>query len=210
MDTVVIDYGAGNLRSLVNSLQEIGCEARLAETPAELAGAQRLILPGVGAFGDCVEQIGARGFREPVQDWFRAGKPFFGICVGYQVLFSSSEESPGVRGLELLPGTVRRFPSATAGEWKIPHMGWNQVRPLHPDQPLWRGFEAEPYFYFVHSYHPQLTDGSWAAATANYAGRPFATVAANADGSQVGTQFHPEKSQDNGLRLLRNWLEITG
>lgn len=210
MSTVVIDYGAGNLRSLVNSLGEIGCDARVATTPAELEGADRLILPGVGAFGDCMGQIGARGFRDPVREWFRSGRPFFGICVGYQALFEGSEESPGVPGLGLLPGQVRRFPSSCCGEWKIPHMGWNQVQPVDPGHPLWRGFEPEPYFYFVHSYHPELGDPAWAAAMVEYARRRFATVASNADGTQVATQFHPEKSQANGLRLLGNWLELAG
>lgn len=221
MNITIIDYGAGNLRSLVNSLRAIGCEPRLAETPAELAGAQRLILPGVGAFGDCLSEIDRRGFTEPVRKWFRAGKPFFGICVGYQALFEGSEESPKQPGLALLPGRVRRFPSSASGEWKIPHMGWNQVEPLNPNHLLWQGFSPQPYFYFVHSYYPELSGFKEAsssveqvkevraAALVEYAGRRFVTVAANPEGSQVATQFHPEKSQNAGLKLLSNWLELT-
>lgn len=202
----IIDYGAGNLRSLVNSLQEIGCTPTLAQTPQQLAQADRLILPGVGAFGDCLSQIQERGFFPIITKWLEEGRPFFGICVGYQALFSGSEESPETSGLNWFPDQVKRFPS---GDWKIPHMGWNQVSPTNPSHPLWQDFPENPFFYFVHSYYPELSNKDLASAYCNYANIRFAAMASNANGTQIATQFHPEKSQENGLRLMQNWLNLT-
>lgn len=202
MKIALIDYGAGNLRSVANALNAIGVTPQLAEAPAELAGATHLVLPGVGSFGDCMTQLTARGLAEPIREWVAAGKPFLGICLGYQLLFESSEESPGVAGLGLVAGTVRRF--ETKPGLKIPHMGWNSVVPRRPDAGHWAGLGDEPYFYYVHSYFPVPADDSVIAAETEYGGAKFA--AAIELPNLLACQFHPEKSQDAGLRLLRNFL----
>jgi glutamine amidotransferase len=200
----LIDYGAGNLRSVANALNAIGVTPQLAEAPAELAGATHLVLPGVGSFGDCMGQLTARRLAEPIREWVTAGKPFLGICLGYQLLFESSEESPGVAGLGLVAGTVRRF--ETKPGLKIPHMGWNSVVPRRPDAGHWAGLGDEPYFYYVHSYFPVPADDSVIAAETEYGGAKIA--AAIELPNLLACQFHPEKSQDAGLRLLRNFLGV--
>ncbi len=204
MNVTLIDYGAGNLRSVANALRAIGIEPGVADSPAGLAGTTHLVLPGVGSFGDCMEQLAHRGLLEPIREWVGAGKPYLGICLGYQILFDSSEETPGVPGLGLVPGTVRRFVQ-TPG-LKIPHMGWNSVVPRHPDRGNWTGLGAEPYFYYVHSYFPAPADPSVVAATTRYGGDTFA--AAIELPNLFACQFHPEKSQDAGLRLIRNFLDL--
>ena len=202
MKIALIDYGAGNLRSVANALNAIGVTPQLAEAPAALAGATHLVLPGVGSFGDCMGKLTARGLAEPIREWVAAGKPFLGICLGYQLLFESSEESPGVAGLGLVRGSVRRF-EAKPG-LKIPHMGWNSVVPRRPEAGHWAGLGDEPYFYYVHSYFPVPADDSVTAAETEYGGTTFA--AAIELPNLLACQFHPEKSQDAGLRLLRNFL----
>lgn len=204
MKIALIDYGAGNLRSVANALNAIGVTPQLAEAPAELAGATHLVLPGVGSFGDCMGQLTARGLAEPIREWVAAGKPFLGICLGYQLLFESSEESPGVAGLGLVAGTVRRF--ETKPGLKIPHMGWNSVVPRRPDAGHWAGLGDEPYFYYVHSYFPVPADDSVIAAETEYGGAKIA--AAIELPNLLACQFHPEKSQDAGLRLLRSFLGV--
>jgi imidazole glycerol phosphate synthase glutamine amidotransferase subunit len=198
----LIDYGAGNLRSVANALGAIGIEPVCASGPAELAGATHLVLPGVGSFGDCMAQLTARGLVAPLRDWVTAGRPFLGICLGYQLLFDSSEESPGVAGLGLVRGTVRRFPASPGV--KIPHMGWNSVVPRRPEAASWSGLGAEPYFYYVHSYFPVPEDDAVIAAETTYGGTTFA--AAIERPALLACQFHPEKSQDAGLRLIRNFF----
>jgi imidazole glycerol phosphate synthase glutamine amidotransferase subunit len=198
----LIDYGAGNLRSVANALKAIGMEPLLVGAPAELAGTTHLVLPGVGSFGDCMTQLAARGLVEPIRDWVLAGRPFLGICLGYQILFDSSEESPGVTGLGLVRGAVRRF--TTRPGQKIPHMGWNSVVPRRPDEGTWAGLGAEPYFYYVHSYFPVPADDAVIAAETDYGGTTFA--AAIELPNLLACQFHPEKSQDAGLRLIRTFL----
>ena len=202
MKIALIDYGAGNLRSVANALNAIGVTPQLAEAPAELAGATHLVLPGVGSFGDCMTQLMARGLAEPIREWVAAGKPFLGICLGYQLLFESSEESPGVAGLGLVRGIVRRF--ETKPGLKIPHMGWNSVVPRRPDAGHWAGLGDEPYFYYVHSYFPVPADDAVIAAETEYGGAKFASAIELPN--LLACQFHPEKSQDAGLRLLRNFL----
>jgi imidazole glycerol phosphate synthase glutamine amidotransferase subunit len=198
----LIDYGAGNLRSVANALGAIGIEPVGVTSPAELAGATHLVLPGVGSFGDCMAQLSARDLVEPLRDWVMAGKPFLGICLGYQLLFDASEESPGVAGLGLVRGIVRRFPASPGV--KIPHMGWNSVVPRQPAAAHWTGLGAEPYFYYVHSYFPVPADEAVIAAETTYGGTTFA--AAIAAPALLACQFHPEKSQDAGLRLIRNFF----
>ena len=197
----VIDYGAGNLRNVLNALKIIGVSGELVASPGDFEGIDQLVFPGVGAFGDCVAHLDEQGLRDPLREWLAAGRPFFGICIGYQVLFESSEESPGVAGLGHFKGRVRRFPDS---ELKVPHMGWNTVRPGDPADPVWAGLPAEPHLYFVHSYFPEPEEGGLVAATADY-GIEFA--AAVRQGAIFASQFHPERSQSAGLRILKNFLE---
>lgn len=196
----IIDYGAGNLRSVANAVHALGVEPRLVSKPEELKGLSHLILPGVGAFGDCMGELGKRGLIEPLRDWVRAGKPYFGICLGYQILFEGSEEDSTVKGLGVFPGTVRRFKEDGR---KIPHMGWNSAVPQDADDGMWEGLGAEPYFYFVHSYFPEPADPAIIAMRTEY-GETFASAIRS--GAVTATQFHPEKSQQAGLRLLGNFL----
>ncbi len=198
----IIDYGAGNLASVRNSFRAIGVEGKLIRKPEEAAGITHLVLPGVGAFGDCAQALQQQGLADFIRTWIAADKPFLGICIGYQILFESSDETPDARGLGIFDGHVQRF--IDCGQ-KIPHMGWNAVQPTNAAHPLWAGMGAEPYFYYVHSYYPQPADKGLIAATTTY-GDTFA--AAIIRGNVVATQFHPEKSQQQGLRLLHNFLTL--
>jgi len=200
--TGIIDYGGGNLQSVRNALRSLGREPVLVHGPDELARVTSLVFPGQGAFADCMNALLARRLAEPLRQWLAADRPFFGICVGYQVLFESSAENPGVPGLAFLSGRVVRFPAAPGV--KIPHMGWNTAHVTQPQHPAWAGLGGDPCFYFVHSYYPQPDSADVIAATTDYAGRTFA--AAVARGRMLATQFHPEKSQAAGLRLLGNFL----
>ncbi len=194
----LIDYGSGNIHSVINALRHEGADVTLISDPARLAEADAIVLPGVGAFGDCVRGLQSRGLWEPLAAWLAADRPFLGICVGYQMLFEESEESPGVRGFGFFGGKVRRF---TTPGLKVPQIGWNQLD-LTP-HPLWRGLPAHPHVYFVHSYYPDPTDPSDTIARATY-GPAFAAAAAH--GRVAGVQFHPEKSQAVGLGILRNFI----
>jgi len=198
----LIDYGAGNLRSVANALVALGIEPHVVAAAPDLADATHLVLPGVGSFGDCMAQLASRGLIDPIRRWVRAGNPYLGICLGYQILLDSSEESPGVAGLGLVPGTVRRFAESPA--LKIPHIGWNSTVPRQPDTGNWHGLGGEPYFYFVHSYFPVPTDAAIVAARTSYGDDVFA--AAIELPNLLACQFHPEKSQDAGLQLIRNFL----
>lgn len=201
MSIGIIDYGAGNLHSVKNAVQSIGYNPRLVSQPDEFAKLTHLILPGVGSFGDCMHEIEDRGLSDPIRDWIRADRPFFGICVGYQLLFSSGEESPGVSGLDVFQGCVKKFPDDGR---KIPHMGWNAAQPAQPTDPIWNGLASPPYFYFVHSYYPEPKDDSLVAMTTTYEDHSFPSAIRR--GALIATQFHPEKSQQAGLQLLRNFL----
>ena len=194
----LIDYGSGNIRSVTNALMRERAAVELVSDPARLADAEAIVLPGVGAFGDCVRGLESRGLWEPLAAWLAADKPFLGICVGYQMLFDESEESPGVRGFGFFPGKVKRF---TTPGLKVPQIGWNQLD-LAP-HPLWRGLPANPHVYFVHSYFPEPTDDSIITSRSTY-GETFAASAAR--GRVAAVQFHPEKSQDVGLGILRNFI----
>ncbi|HEX5177116.1 MAG TPA: imidazole glycerol phosphate synthase subunit HisH [Chthoniobacteraceae bacterium] len=198
----LIDYGSGNLRSVQNALRHEGADPVLASDPGHLhdAGADAVVLPGVGAFGDCVDGLRSRGLWAPLQEWLSSGKPFLGICVGYQLLFEESEESPGVAGFGVFAGRVRRF--STPG-LKIPQIGWNRLQLTAPPHPLWSGLPPKPHVYFVHSYFPEPRDQSIVTARAEY-GELFA--AAVGRGNIAGVQFHPEKSQEVGLAILRNFV----
>jgi len=198
----IIDYGAGNLSSVCNSFRAIGAEGRLVHAAADLDGLTHLVLPGVGAFGDCSRALHEQGLSTAIREWVAAEKPFLGICIGYQILFDSSEETPGAPGLGIFSGHVRRFPKT---DLKIPHMGWNRVHPRHPEDPIWSGMGEAPYFYYVHSYYPEPVDENLIAADSSY-GTTYA--AAIRKDRLIATQFHPEKSQLLGLRLLKNFLTL--
>lgn len=204
MKVGIIDYGAGNLRSVANAVQALGVEPRIVSRPEELDGLTHLILPGVGSFGDCMAELGKRQLIGEIRDWIASGRPYFGICLGYQILFDESDETPGVAGLGVFRGKVRRFRDQGL---KIPHMGWNSAPPLQLGDPMWEGLGDEPYFYFVHSYFPEPENDSIKAMTTEY-GEVFASAIRSH--SVVATQFHPEKSQQAGLRLLGNFLGVAG
>ena len=194
----LIDYGSGNIHSVINALRRERADVELTSDPSRLAEADGVVLPGVGAFGDCVQGLQSRGLWEPLAEWLAADKPFLGICVGYQMLFDESEESPGVRGFGFFPGKVQRF--GTPG-LKVPQIGWNQLD-LRPHS-LWRGLPPQPHVYFVHSYFPAPREKADVTAYATY-GETFAASAAR--GRVAGVQFHPEKSQEVGLGILRNFI----
>lgn len=200
--TLLIDYGAGNLRSVANAMNSIGAEVQIVSSGKDFpANPTRIILPGVGSFGDSMNELVARVLDEPVRAAIQAGVPFLGICVGYQLLFDQSEESPGVKGLSIFPGKVKRF---KAGK-KIPHMGWNAVRPNDPAHACWAGMPEEPYFYYVHSYFPVPDEPQIIAATTDYE-EIFAAAIIHENVWAV--QFHPEKSQDCGIQLIKNFLAL--
>ena len=196
----IVDYGSGNLRSVQKAFETLGTPATITSDPAAVAAADRLVLPGVGAFGDAMRELTARGLVEPIVAHLRADRPFLGICMGLQLLFETGFEGGPHAGLGVLPGEAVRF-DLPAG-LKVPHMGWNAVTWRGDRRPLVDG----EYFYFVHAYHARPTDAEVVAATTDYGG-PF--CAAVRRGRMLATQFHPEKSQAAGLRLLSEWLEST-
>lgn len=195
----LIDYGSGNLRSVEKALLHIGAEVKLVDAPEGLTDVDAVVLPGVGHFADCATNLRSRGLWEPMQEWLKTGRPFLGICVGYQLLFEGSVEAPGVGGLGFFPGMVRKF---AATGIKVPQIGWNTLTTT--PSPLWKGLPENPFVFFVHSYFPAPTNASVVSATAEY-GESFA--AAVSQGQVHGVQFHPEKSQSNGLRILQNFVE---
>lgn len=204
MKVALIDYGAGNLRSVANALRALGVEPEVVANAADLDGATHLVLPGVGSFGDCMAQLEQRGLANLIREWVSAGRPYLGICLGYQILFDASDESPGVSGLGLFRGRVRRFTESPG--LKIPHMGWNSVMLSRADLKNWQGLGEAPYFYFVHSYFPEPEDESIIASRTGYGADEFAS--AIEAGAVLACQFHPEKSQDAGLRLIGNFLGL--
>lgn len=197
----IVDYGMGNLRSVEKALEKLGFEARLVSTPEEVGAATKLILPGVGAFGDAMRGLDQRGLIEPIRSAAASATPILGICLGMQVFFDSSEEDPGIAGLSLIPGTVRRFRTT---ELKVPHMGWNDLADINGSK-LLANLGPSPYVYFVHSYFVVPEDSRAAAAYTTYGGRFVSAVETE---NIYGTQFHPEKSQAIGMKILQNFAEI--
>jgi glutamine amidotransferase len=193
----ILDYGAGNLRSVQNTLGEIGAEYELVRDAAALSHASKIILPGVGHFGQMMRALDLMQVRDALLDRIRAGVPFLGICLGLQALFESSEEAPEERGLGLFKGEIRRFP-ATA---RVPHMGWNEIEPRDGAK-LLANLAQHPYLYFAHSYYAPVTDAT--AATCNYT-VPYTAVLET--GNIFGVQFHPEKSGPVGLRIVKNFID---
>ncbi|AHY46378.1 imidazole glycerol phosphate synthase, glutamine amidotransferase subunit [Rubrobacter radiotolerans] len=203
MKVAVVDYDAGNTLSVTKALRKVGADVELTYDTERILASDAVVLPGVGAFGDCMDGIRARGLDAAVRDAVTAGKPFLGVCVGLQVLFDGSEETPEVPGLGILPGKVVRFDVAEEG-LKVPHMGWNQLR-VEREHPVLEGLGGEA-FYFVHSYYPEPEPDDL-LATSEYGGR-FCAVAGR--DNVVATQFHPEKSSAAGLRLYRSFLDWSG
>jgi imidazole glycerol-phosphate synthase subunit HisH len=198
----VIDYGMGNLGSVANALAFLGAPARILEGPAQMDACRALILPGVGAFGDGMANLRQSGYAEPLRDWMAADRPLLGICLGLQMLCASSEESPGVEGLGLVPAPVVKFEATP--EVKVPQIGWNRlVRAPGCDCPLFAGIPDGTYFYFVHSYYLPGADGWDAGRTVH--GVEYTSAVWR--GRTAAVQFHPEKSQQAGLRLLKNFVE---
>ena len=209
----IIDYGMGNLRNVYMAFRRLGVESRVTSDPQEVRDAEVLVLPGVGAFGDAVDTIRRMGLEEPILEAIDEDRPFLGICVGLQLLFEASEEMGEHRGLGVLAGRVRRFPR----DLTVPHMGWNQIY-QERDVPLWRGLPDGSYAYFVHSYYVDPEDEDVIAATTDYgedeAGEyirpPVIYTSAIARGNLYAIQFHPEKSQNVGERILRNFALHVG
>ena len=205
MNLGILDYGAGNLRSVLNAFKYLGVSGSLVTAPEHFDNLDLLIFPGQGAFGDAARQLHERKLWQPLKDWLKAEKPYFGICLGYQLLFESGAEEPGVEGLSIFKGTVPRFEQKPG--LKIPHMGWNTVKFVDPAQPIWKGLSSDTSFYFVHSFFPKPADPSLAACVTDYAGAFDSGIMAP---NLVAVQFHPEKSQAAGLTLLRNALDVLG
>ena len=198
----VLDYGIGNLRSAEKALQHVGADARLTADAALVASADAVVLPGVGAFGACMDAFRAAGLEQVTRDAVASGRPFLGICVGMQMLFSRSEEDPQATGLGIIPGTVRWIPPGV----KRPQMQWNRLRFSLPDDPIFTGLGAnDAWMYFVHSLHGVPDDPSVVAATTEYGGSLNVVFRS---GNVVATQFHPEKSAHDGLALLENFTRI--
>jgi glutamine amidotransferase len=193
----ILDYGAGNLRSVENTLAEIDCEYSVVNDEAGVRSASKILLPGVGHFGQMMRALDALQVREALVDRIGAGVPFLGICLGLQALFDASEEAPEVSGLGIFEGVVRRFPAHA----RVPHMGWNQLE-LRGQSKLLRGLDANPFVYFAHSYY--APEGEYANAVCAYE-VPF--TAALEEGNVFGVQFHPEKSGTVGLAIVRNFVE---
>lgn len=199
----VLDYGIGNLASAQRALAAAGADARLVRTATEAAGAEAVVLPGVGAFGACMAALGESGLDTVARQAVAEGTPFLGICVGMQMLYDGSDESPGVAGLGVLPGVVRRLRPKQGSGAKVPHLQWNRLDIARPS-PLFEGLGDEPWVYFVHSYAAPV-DGA-VIATVEYGGEAVAVAVQQQN--IWATQFHPEKSSATGLRLLRNFVSL--
>ncbi len=198
----IVDYGAGNLRSVQKAVEHWGVETIVSSSAKDIDDADKIIFPGVGAFGRAIEAIERLQLRTPLTRAIKDGKPFLGICLGLQLLFESSEESPGVTGLSVLNGSVKRFPSGL----KVPHLGWNVLLKTK-DSPLWKDIPDNSYYYFAHSYYIQPDDEQVVIGKSDY-GINFPV--AIQQGNLLGLQFHPEKSQKNGLKILKNFIEMKG
>jgi glutamine amidotransferase len=196
----VIDYGAGNLRSVVNAISRLGYPAKITSIPDEMLNAQAVILPGVGAAADTIANLETRGLVSPMRRFLAERRPFLGVCIGLQILFTGTEEGGGHECLGIIPGVVRRLPQGM----KIPHMGWNQVR-QRISHPVFSGIPDEANFYFVHSYYVEPEDSSLVAGETEY-GIPICSVIAR--GNLIATQFHPEKSGEVGLKIYDNFIRI--
>lgn len=195
----VIDYGMGNLRSVAKAVEKYTDDVAVSDDPSSIEKSDGIIMPGDGAFGMAMENLTARGWVKPILDFIGKGGHFFGICLGFQLLFTQSEEFGSHRGLDIIPGEVVRFRSDIR---KVPHMGWNTVELTH-DVPCLDGIPSGSYFYFIHSYYPDVHDRSWIIGEAEY-GEKFPCIVGK--GNVIATQFHPEKSHTIGLRIIENFV----
>lgn len=200
----IIDYDAGNIKSVEKALQFLGEEVNVTRDAAAILGADGVILPGVGAFGDAMGKLHSYGLVDVIHRYVETGRPFLGICLGLQLLFEESEESPGVKGLHLLDGKIVKIPAKNG--LKVPHIGWNDLSFPHEGK-LFRGLQEHPYVYFVHSYYLQAADEKIVTAVADYGVRIHASVE---QGNVFACQFHPEKSSDVGMQMLRNFIDVVG
>ena len=200
MMIVLIDYGVGNLYSVAKAVAFVGGDVKISSSADDIKRAEKIILPGVGAFGDCMKNLEATSLIPTIKAEISVGKPILGICVGMQILFAGSDESPCIDGLKIFGGQVRKI---RAGDLKIPHMGWNSIK--FGGSKLFAGLSGEPYFYFVHSYHASPDDKNIIAATTTYGESVTAAIEFE---NIFATQFHPEKSGDVGLLVLKNFVEL--
>lgn len=198
----IIDYDAGNLKSVEKALQHLGEECRITRDIEEILNADKVILPGVGAFGDAMEKLEHFGLVEVIQKVVAKKTPFLGICLGLQLMFESSDEAPGVKGLGILPGKIVAFPKKDG--FKIPHMGWNSLE-IQEGAALFKGLSKQPYVYFVHSYYLEAEELSDVAATTEYITQVHASVERD---NIFACQFHPEKSGEVGLQILKNFCDL--
>ncbi|NDA09972.1 MAG: imidazole glycerol phosphate synthase subunit HisH [Verrucomicrobia bacterium] len=198
MKAALLDYGRGNLRSVERALAAAGAQVTCTEKASDLSSVECLVVPGQGSFGDAIQGLKERGLWEPLQGWIRQGKPYLGICLGFQILWEGSEEAPGVEGLKVIPGMVRKF---SAPKLKVPLIGWCEVKPTARAAELFAG--GDRYFYHVHSYRPERAPADWLACETEYGGWFPSGVW---KGKVAAFQFHPEKSQDSGIDLLRKVL----
>jgi len=198
---LIVDYGMANLRSVQKAFEKVGAAAIISSDPTQIGEADKLVLPGVGAFRDAIARLREAGFVAPIADHIKAGKPFLGICLGFQLLFTTGYEDGVYPGLDIFPGDVVRF--TDMGGLKVPHMGWNQLRIRKP-APIFRDLPADPSVYFVHSYYVKPRDESIIAAETDYGDRFTSAIWHE---NVMATQFHPEKSQRVGLAMLRNFVK---
>ena len=198
----IIDYGMGNLGSVSNACRFLELDAKIITRKDEMDSCRAVVLPGVGAFGDCMGHLVEHDFVGAIEDWIQAGNPFMGICLGLQALFESSEESPGVPGLGIFPGTVKRFDLPK--ELKVPQIGWNRINEVQPDCPMFKAIDDASFFYLVHSYYVSPENESIVAGRTEYGIDYCSCVWKD---NVFATQFHPEKSQAVGLRMLKNFWE---
>ena len=199
----IIDYGAGNIQSVYKALKFIGADCKVTSVKDEILNADGAILPGVGSFGDAMDTMTKRGIKNTIIEYTKSGKPFLGICLGLQLLFPESEETPGVKGLDIFKGTITKIPNQNR-TLKIPHMGWNNIS-IKQKNGIFKGIEGEPYVYFVHSFYLKAQDKDIVAATTQYGVEIDAAVQ---KGNIIATQFHPEKSGEVGLKMLKNFVEM--
>ena len=198
---VIVDYGMGNLRSVQKAFERSGARAKVSSLVKDVERADKVVLPGVGAFTFAMRQLKALKLTQVLKEKIESGTPYLGLCLGLQLLFSRSEEGERVAGLGVIPGEVRRF----RGSFKIPHMGWNTVHLKKKNCPVFRSVKEGAYFYFVHSYFGVPEDRSWVCAVTDY-GKPFCSAVWKEN--IFATQFHPEKSQKNGLQVIRNFVDL--
>lgn len=199
----IIDYGAGNIQSVYKALKFIGADCKVTSDKDEIFNADGAILPGVGSFGDAMDTMTKRGIKDTIIEYTKSGKPFLGICLGLQLLFPESEETPGVKGLDIFKGTITKIPNQNR-TLKIPHMGWNNIS-IKQKNGIFKDIEGEPYVYFVHSFYLKAQDKDIVAATTQYGVEIDAAVQ---KGNIIATQFHPEKSGEVGLKMLKNFVEM--